>query len=87
MAMQAAEGIRALHQENVIHRDLACRNLLVDENFDIMVSDFGFARQKQDNTTKVGFRLLYHLVIFFRNSYRAKEIVNSTYVILVFLFM
>ncbi len=29
MALQAADGVRALHREGVIHRDLACRNLLV----------------------------------------------------------
>lgn len=28
-ALQAADGVRGLHQEGVIHRDLACRNLLV----------------------------------------------------------
>lgn len=28
-ALQAAHGVRGLHQEGVIHRDLACRNLLV----------------------------------------------------------
>jgi serine/threonine protein kinase len=32
VAVQASEGVRSLHQENIIHRDLACRNLLVDEN-------------------------------------------------------
>ncbi len=28
-ALQAADGVRGLHEEAVIHRDLACRNLLV----------------------------------------------------------
>lgn len=28
-ALQAADGVRGLHGEGVIHRDLACRNLLV----------------------------------------------------------
>jgi serine/threonine protein kinase len=52
IAMQASEGVRSLHQENIIHRDLACRNLLVDENFDVYVSDFGFARQKENKNSK-----------------------------------
>jgi serine/threonine protein kinase len=29
-ALQAADGVRGLHEEAVIHRDLACRNLLVN---------------------------------------------------------
>lgn len=51
--LQVADGVRSLHQENIIHRDLACRNVLVDENLDVYVSDFGFARQKENKTSKV----------------------------------
>ena len=48
MAKQAADGVRHLHAMDVIHRDLACRNLLLDQDFNVYVSDFGFARQKQE---------------------------------------
>jgi len=44
MAMQAAKGVRNLHRYNVIHRDLACRNMLLDDKMDVHVADFGFAR-------------------------------------------
>ena len=45
-----------LHKTNIIHRDLACRNLLVDEKMDVFVADFGFARLKRMAESK-GFTL------------------------------
>jgi hypothetical protein len=44
MANAAAEGVESLHGRGIIHRDLACRNLLVDEGMGVCVCDFGFAR-------------------------------------------
>jgi serine/threonine protein kinase len=49
---QAAKGILNLHSKHIIHRDLACRNLLVDDKFDIYVADFGFARLKHVASSK-----------------------------------
>lgn len=46
-AQQTAKGVMNLHTKHIIHRDLACRNLLVDDKFDIHVADFGFARLKK----------------------------------------
>ena len=45
-----------LHKTGIIHRDLACRNLLVDDKMDIFVADFGFARLKRLAESK-GFTL------------------------------
>jgi tRNA A-37 threonylcarbamoyl transferase component Bud32 len=47
----AAAGIRFLHQNGIIHRDIKSSNLLVDENWNVKVADFGFATAKQDNCT------------------------------------
>lgn len=49
---QAAKGVVHLHRNNVIHRDLACRNLLLDDKMDVFVADFGFARRKQVASSK-----------------------------------
>jgi len=37
-------GVKFLHSINVAHRDLKPRNLLINENFDIKICDFGLAR-------------------------------------------
>jgi len=61
MIMDAAAGVLHLHSANVIHRDLACRNLLADDKLRVFVADFGFARVKErsrggddDNTEGIG---------------------------------
>lgn len=33
-----------LSAEGVVHRDLACRNLLLDKQFTVKITDFGLAR-------------------------------------------
>jgi serine/threonine protein kinase len=49
----AALGINYLHslQPVIVHRDLKPSNLLVDENWNVKVADFGFARIKEENAT------------------------------------
>jgi serine/threonine protein kinase len=41
---QLIEGISYLHQLGIAHRDLKTENLLMDENFNLKIADFGFAK-------------------------------------------
>jgi len=40
---QLVEALCFMHSKNVAHRDLKCENILLDENYDLKISDFGFA--------------------------------------------
>lgn len=42
--LQILEGMRYLHLNKILHRDLKPANILVDENCDLVLADFGLAR-------------------------------------------
>lgn len=39
-----AEGLKYLHSYHVIHRDIKPANILLDDNYEPMLTDFGFSR-------------------------------------------
>ena len=47
---QLALGLEYLHKNNIIHRDLKLKNILVTNSNDIVISDFGFARNGDNQT-------------------------------------
>ena len=46
------KGIQACHNAGICHRDLKMQNILVDENFNPKICDFGFATQNNDHLTE-----------------------------------
>uniref|UniRef100_A0A1B6LUN4 Protein kinase domain-containing protein n=1 Tax=Graphocephala atropunctata TaxID=36148 RepID=A0A1B6LUN4_9HEMI len=41
---QLRDALEYCHEHGVVHRDVKCENLLMNSNFDLKLSDFGFAR-------------------------------------------
>jgi serine/threonine protein kinase len=48
MAYQAAKGMHFLHSSGIVHRDLKSLNLLLDNKWNLKVSDFGLTKFKAD---------------------------------------
>jgi serine/threonine-protein kinase len=51
MTVGLVSGMKYLHSRNIIHRDLKPGNLLIDENFQLRICDFGFAFFEQCGTS------------------------------------
>ncbi|KAI3991787.1 hypothetical protein MKX01_038185 [Papaver californicum] len=61
VATGAARGIAYLHEychPRIIHRDIKSSNILLDNNFDALVSDFGLAKLALDANTHISTRVM-----------------------------
>lgn len=61
IAMGAAKGLAYLHEDchpRIIHRDIKAANILIDDNWEAMVADFGLAKLNDTNVTHVSTRVM-----------------------------
>lgn len=61
ITLGSARGLAYLHEDchpKIIHRDIKASNILLDDNFDAKVADFGLARLNYDTDTHVSTRVM-----------------------------
>jgi len=76
MFRQLVSGVLYIHQNEIVHRDLKCENILLDKELNLIISDFGFA--KDNIVTATGKKKLSHTYCG-SYAYAPPEILKGTY--------
>ena len=42
--MSILKAVNVLHQSKIVHRDLKLANILINDQYDIKLADFGFSK-------------------------------------------
>ena len=50
VSMQVSRGLQAAHSEHIIHRDIKPQNILISDNGDFKLGDFGISRTMEKTT-------------------------------------
>jgi predicted Ser/Thr protein kinase len=53
VAIEVAEGLQAVHDTGIIHRDLKATNVMLDRTGLVRLMDFGIAKQLQEDTSGI----------------------------------
>lgn len=72
---QLFSGLKYIHSANVLHRDLKPANILVNENCDLRICDFGMARGFARPNAQIESQYMTHYVV--TRWYRSPEIMLS----------
>jgi serine/threonine protein kinase/beta-lactam-binding protein with PASTA domain len=55
LALQIAEGMIAIHQKNIIHKDIKPQNILLTEEGTVKIADFGIAEKFRNSRSRLKF--------------------------------